>query len=131
MNFHKDLRIHLFIAAVESVLYGSEIWTLTKKLTQLVEECYTRMLRIAPNINQYTLKMKNSQPYENLSIFSPNITQRRLRLAGHAHHHSQLILQSVILWEPLHGHMRRGRLRMTCIGALRTLVSGIHRIWQQ
>ena len=46
-DLRKDLKIRLFTATVESVLlYGSETWTMTKRLTKIVDGCYTRMLRM-------------------------------------------------------------------------------------
>ena len=40
------------------------------------------------------------------------VKQRRSRLKGHAIQHHELILYSVALQEPLHGHAIRGRPRM-------------------
>ncbi|CAI9741839.1 Hypothetical predicted protein [Octopus vulgaris] len=47
----KDLKICVFVAAVEPALLCGT-WTLTKKLTQMVDGCYTRMLRMVLIINQ-------------------------------------------------------------------------------
>ena len=50
-DLRKDLKIRLFTATVESVLNGSETWSMTKRQTKLVDGCCTRMLRMALNIN--------------------------------------------------------------------------------
>ena len=116
----KDLKIRLFTATVESVLlYGSETWTMTKRLTKIVDGCYTRMLRMALNVNQYMMRISNSELYGNLPKVSSKVAQRRLRLAGHAQRHPEITLHSVLLWEPLHGRDGRGRPRQTYIDTLR------------
>lgn len=46
-NMRRNLKIRLFQATVESILlYGSETWTLTKSLSERIDGCYTRMLRM-------------------------------------------------------------------------------------
>ncbi len=51
-NLSRDFKIILLGSAVESVLlYGSDIWTLTEKLSRQLDGCYTRMLRTALNIH--------------------------------------------------------------------------------
>ena len=119
-DLRRDLKIRLFTATVESVLlYGSETWTMTKRLTKTIDGCYTRMLRMALNINQYMMWITNSELYGNLPKVSSKVAQRRLRLAGHAQRHPELTLHSVLLWEPLHGRAGRGRPRQTYIDTLR------------
>ena len=119
-DLRRDLKIRLFTDTVESVLlYGSETWTMTKRLTKIIDGCYTRMLRMALNINQYMMRITNSELYGNLPKVSSKVAQRRLRLAGHAQRHPELTLHSVLLWEPLHGRAGRGRPRQTYIDTLR------------
>ena len=51
-NMCRELKIRLFIATVESILlYGSETWTITKTLSKKIDGCYTRMLRMALDID--------------------------------------------------------------------------------
>ena len=46
----KNIKVKLFQATVESVvLYGSETWTVTKKIGEALNGCYTRMLRAPPD----------------------------------------------------------------------------------
>ena len=64
-DLRKDLKIRLLTATVESVLlYGSETWTLTKRLTKMVDGCFTRMLRMALNITQYAMRMCYMEAYQ-------------------------------------------------------------------
>ena len=74
---------------------------------------------LALNINQYMMRITNSELYGNLPKVSSKVAQRRLRIAGHAQRHPELTLHSVLLWEPLHGRAGRGRPRQTYIDTLR------------
>ena len=58
-------------------------------------------------------------PYNGLPKVSSKITQRRLRLAGHAQRHPELTLHKLVLWEPQHGHATRGRPHMTYLDNLK------------
>ena len=114
-----DLKVRVFTALVESVLlYGSETWTMTKRLNKMVDGCYTRMLRMALNVNQWIDRVSNCRLYNGLPKVSSKITQRRLRLAGHAQRHPELTLNKLILWEPLHGHSNIGRPHLTYLDNL-------------
>ncbi len=51
-NLSRGIKISLLSSAVESVLlYGSDTWTLTEKLSSQLDGCYTRMLQTALNIH--------------------------------------------------------------------------------
>lgn len=128
LDLRENLKVKtFFIAAVESVLlYGFDTWKVTKKLTQVMDECYTRILRATLNVNQYTRKMKSLELCENLPKDRSKITQRRLRFARHARYHSKLILHSVHLWELVHGYTKRVRPKMTYVDA--PSVSHRHRL---
>lgn len=66
-DLRKSVQVHVVVAAVECVLlHRCETWTLIKKLVQIVYGCYARILRMALNIDQYTLTMKNSELYETI-----------------------------------------------------------------
>ena len=119
-DLRKPIKIRVFTALVESVLlYGSETWTMTKKLTKMVDGCYTRMLRMALNVNQWRDRVSNQALYDNLPKVTSKITQRRLKLAGHAHRHPELTLNKLILWEPQHGQANRGRPHTTYLDNLK------------
>ena len=62
----RKIKVRLFITTVESVLlYGSEAWTLTKKLTKQLDGCYTRMIRMALNVS-WKSHLTNGQLYGEL-----------------------------------------------------------------
>ena len=51
-KLRRQLKERLFLATVESVLlYGSETWSLTMTMEKQINGCYTRMLRMAMNVN--------------------------------------------------------------------------------
>ena len=119
-DLQQSIKIRIFTALVESVfLYGSETWTMTKRLNKIVDGCYTRMLRMALDVNQYTQRITNSKLYGALPKLSSKIAQRRLRLSGHAQRHPELTLNKVLFWEPTHGVTKRGRPHLTFVDNLR------------
>ena len=115
-------KIRLFRATVESVLlYGSETWSVTKKLEKSVNGCYTRMLRTALN-ERWQQHMNNQELYESLPRMTETIRSRRLRLARHSARHNEDNEESVskvLLWEPQHCHPNRGRPRTTYIDTIK------------
>ena len=113
------LKRRLFIATVESVLlYGSETWTLDKRLEKGLDGCYTRMLRMAMNVN-WRDHMTNKELYGKFPQVTAKIRQRRLKLAGHCQRHPELLAQKLILWEPTQGYSRKGRKKYSFIEGLR------------
>ena len=112
-------KVRLFTALIESVLlYGSETWTITKRLNKVLDGCYPRMLRMALNVNQYRDRVSNANLYGDLPKVKFKVMQKRLRLAGNAIRHPELPLSKVILWKPVHGHRGRGRPRATFVDNL-------------
>ena len=100
-------------------MYGSETWTMTKRLNRVLDGCYTRILSMALNINQlYRDRVSNAELYGNLPRESFKVRQKRLTLAGHAIRHPELLMSKVILWKPVHGHRGRGRPRATYVDNL-------------
>ena len=119
-NMRRSLKIRLFTATVESVLfYGSETWTLTKRLEKMVDGCYTRMLRMALGVS-WKQHMTNAELYGSLPKASSKIAERRLRLSGHIYRHPELTAHKLLFWQPLHGATRRGRPPLTYIDNLRS-----------
>ena len=118
-NMNNSLKIRLFVATIESILlYGCESWSLTKMQEKSLDGTYTRMLRRVLNIgwNSHT---SNIQLYSDLPKLSIKIASRRLQLAGHCYRHPELSTQRLVLWEPKHGHRRRGRRVNTYIDTLK------------
>lgn len=118
-NLRKDLKIRLFQATVESILlYGTETWTMTKTLVKRIDGCYTRMLRMALNID-WRLHITNRVVYGRLPRVSSKIQERRMKLAGHVQRHDDLIAHKLLLWEPSHGARGRGRPTLTFVDTIR------------
>ena len=68
------MKVRDFTALVESVLlYGSETWTMTKRLNKMVDGCYTRMLRMALNVS-WKQRLTNEELYGKLPKVSSKIT---------------------------------------------------------
>ena len=73
-DLRKAIKVRLFTALNESVLlYGSETWTLTKRLNKVLDGCYTRLLRMALNVNQY--RVSNAELYGDLPRVSFKVRQ--------------------------------------------------------
>ena len=118
-NIKKSIKTRLFISTVESVLlYGSETWTLTKRLTKMIDGCYTRLLRMALNVS-WKQRLTNEVLYGKLPKVSSKITERRLKLAGHIHRHPELTANKLLFWEPSHGRRNQGAPPETYIKMLR------------
>ena len=72
-GMRRNLKVRLFIATVESILlYGSETWTLTESMKKRVDGCYTRMLRMALNID-WRWGLTNKEVYGSLPIVTMKI----------------------------------------------------------
>ena len=113
-----DIKREFFQAIVESVLvYGSNSWTLTKKLQSKLDGTYTRMLRAALNISWKKHPTKQ-RLYGHLPAISTIIKERRTRFAGHCWRSKNEVISDVLLWTPNHGHNRVGRPYKTFIKQL-------------
>ena len=118
-DLRRGLKIRLFVATVESILlYGSETWTLTEALMKSIDGCYTRMLRMALNVDWRSHKT-NREVYGHLPRATMKIQERRMRLAGHVHRHPELVANRLLLWEPTQGGRSRGRPCKTFVDNLR------------
>ena len=118
-NLRQDLKKRLFVATVESILlYGSETWTITKSMAKRIDGCYTRMLRMALNIN-WKERRTNREVYGDLPRVTTKIQERRMKLAGHVVRHDDLVANKLVLWEPTHGRRSRGRPPITYVDVLR------------
>ena len=118
-DLRRDLKIRLFQATVESILlYGSETWTMTASLLKRIDGCYTRMLRMALNVN-WRQRLTNKVVYGYLPRVTSKIQARRMKLAGHIQRHEELIAHKLLLWEPLHGARGRGRPPLTFVDTIR------------
>ena len=105
-------------SAVESILlYGSDAWTLTEKLTRQIDGCYTRLLRTALGM-KWDQFLTNKELYGNLPKLSDKIRRRRLMLAGHSRRSENEMVSKLVLWTPWHGQRKQGRPALTYINTL-------------
>ena len=117
-NLTATLKRNFFRAVVESVLlYGSEAWTLTKKLERKLDGTYTRKLRVVFNIS-WKLYFTNKKLYGNIPTLSKTIRERRTRFAGHCFRSENEIISGVLMWMPAHGFTKRGRPKRNYIKQL-------------
>ena len=118
-DLRRDLKIRLFQATVESILlYGSETWTITVSLSKRIDGCYTRMLRMALNVD-WRQRITNKVVYGHLPRVTSKIQARRMKLAGHIQRHDELVAHNLLLWEPQHGARGRGRPPLTFVDTIR------------
>ena len=119
------IKIRLFIATVESVLlYGSETWTLTKQMEKQLDGMYTRMLRMVLNVS-WRSHTTNNDLYGELPKLTEKIAERRMRLAGHCIRHQEEVTSNLVMWQPTHGTVKRGRPALTYVDMLRK-DTGLH-----
>ena len=118
-SLSRSLKIRLFIATVESVLlYGCSTWTLTQAMEKSLDGTYTRMLRMALGI-KWMDHITNEEVYGNLPRVTTKIAERRCKLAGHCVRHPEEEASKLVLWEPAHGRVNRGRKKTTYIDMLK------------
>ena len=100
------------------LLYSTETWMMTKMLTKKIDGIYTRMLWMALNIS-WKRHMTNEELYRDLPRVSSKSDIRRMKLAGHARCHQELLLNKLILWNLLHGQAQRGSPCQTFLHCLK------------
>ena len=83
-----------------------------------VNVCYTRMLRMPTNTPSKE-KTTNEVLYQNLPPLSPEIRERRMRLASHCTRNTTEMAHQLVLWEPTRGKRNRGRQPVTYIDCLK------------
>ena len=82
-NLDNDFKLKIFKAAIEPILlYGSETWTLFKKLERRLDGTYTRLLMRVQNISWKSHPTKTFI-YNSLPPISSLVQSRRVQLAGH------------------------------------------------
>ena len=105
-----NLKVKIFRATIEPILlYGSETWTLSRKLEKRLDETYTRLLRRAQNIS-WKSHPSISQIYNKLPRVSSRVKHRRVQFAGHRFRADAEIIYSLLLWRPSYGKSRGRKL---------------------
>ena len=80
-----DFKIKLFMATVEPMLlYGSETWTLSRKLERRLDGTYTRLLMRAQNLGSAIRKSHKSTENSLVSLLLLNLGEYNLLVAAFA-----------------------------------------------
>ena len=93
----KHLKLEIFRATVEPILlYGSETWTLSKKLEKRLDGTYTRLLMRAQNLS-WKRHPSVSDIYGHLPRVSALVRSRRVQFAGHCYRAKNEVISSLLL----------------------------------
>ena len=93
------IKLQIFRATVEPILlYGSETWTLSKKLEKRLDGTYTRLLMRAQNLS-WKRHPSISDIYGNLPRVSAIVRSRRVQFAGHCYRAESEVISSLLLWK--------------------------------
>ena len=107
-NLSRAFNLNIFKAAIEPILlYGSEIWTLSKKLEKRLDGTYTRLLIRVQNLSQKYHPTKQ-HIYQYNPPVSSMVKARRVQFAGHCCRAENEIITTLLLWKPP-SQRRRGR----------------------
>ena len=96
----RRIKIEIFRATIEPILlYGSETWTLSRKLEKRLDGTYTRLLMRAQHIS-WGRHASVSDIYGNLLHVSALVRSRRVQFAGHCFRAKSETISSLLLWKP-------------------------------
>ena len=105
-----DFKIKIFRATVEPILlYGSETWTLSRKLERRLDGTYTRLLMRAQNLS-WKHHPTVAEIYGKLPRVSTLDKSRRVQFSGHCFRADSEIISSLLLWKPTFDHTRGRKL---------------------
>ena len=99
-NLSREFKLRIFKADIEPVLlYGSETWTLSKRLEKRLDGTYTRLLMRVQNLSwrQHSTK---AQIYDKNPPVSSIVQARRVQFAGHCFRAENEIISTLLLWKP-------------------------------
>ena len=109
-HLSRSFKLKIFQAAIEPILlYGSETWTLSKKLEKRLDGTFTRLLMRAQNLSWKRHPTKN-EIYGTLPPVSDIVKARRVQFAGHCRRAENEIISSVLLWKPSSRNVRGRKL---------------------
>ena len=99
-NLSREFKLRIFKAAIEPVLlYGSETWTLSKRLEKRLDGTYTRLLMRVQNLSWRQHPTK-AQIYGKNPPVSSIVKARRVQFAGHCFRAENEIISTLLLWKP-------------------------------
>ena len=114
---------------VESVLlYGCETWTENQEILDRLNGCYTRLLRMAHNVD-WTAHARNLFLYGNGTIppLAHTIGKRTLRFAGHAFRAKEQLVPDIMIFGPCPTASKLSYLKTLChlTGAMKEKLPGL------
>lgn len=105
-----QLKVKIFRTTIEPILlYGSETWTLSRKLEKKLDGTYTRLLMRAQNLS-WKRHPTISLIYGKLPRVSALVRSRRVQFAGHCYRAQSEIISSLLLWKPISARSRGRKL---------------------
>ena len=108
-HLNKNIKLQIFKTIIEPILlYGSETWTLSKKMEARLDGTYTRLLMRVQNIS-WESHLTKKQIYGDLPSISSILKARRVQFAGHCFRAKDEIISSLLLWTPAN-HSRSRKL---------------------
>ena len=99
-HLSRNIKLHIFKTIIEPILlYGSETWTLSKKMEARLDGTYTRLLMRVQNLSWKSHPSKK-EIYGDLPSISSLLKARRVQFAGHCFRAEGEIISSLLLWKP-------------------------------
>ena len=97
------------------LLYGCETWTVNQEMLDRLNGCYTRLLRIAHNVD-WAAHCRNSFFYGKGTIppLDHTIAKRTLRFAGHAFRAKDQLVSDIMMFEPRPTTSKLSYLKTLC-----------------
>ena len=96
-DLSRAFKLKIFEAAIEPILlYGSETWTLSKKLEKRLDGTFTRLLMRVQNISWKRHPTKK-EIYGTIPPVSVIVKARRVQFAGHCRRAENEIISSLLL----------------------------------
>ena len=81
------------------MLYGSESWTLSKRLEKRLDRTYTRLLMRVQNLSWRSHHTKQLI-CRNVPSVSTIVKARTVQFAGHSYRAGKEVISSLLLWKP-------------------------------
>ena len=99
-NLSRAFKLEIFKAAIEPILlYGSETWTLSRKLEKRLDGTFTRLLIRVQNLS-WKRHPTRREIYGTIPPVSAIVKARRVQFAGHCLRAENETISSLLLWQP-------------------------------
>ena len=95
-TLHINLYIRIFKITIEIIfLYGSETWTIDKRLRRKIDIYYTKLLIMVLNVS-WRYMISNKILYNGMPLITDVIANRRMRINDHCLRHNNEIVQNLM-----------------------------------